>query len=344
MYFLTMNVAGDGNDVWPWTSPSERFRFDVSKLDQWEIVFSHMIKRGILPHIVTQETENDQLLDGGSLGRTRKLYYRELVARFAHHPALVWNLGEENTNTSNQVESFASYIRRLDPYQHPIVIHTYPQDKDEVYRPLLGHSDLDGASLQVADAATIKRWIRLSEQAGHPWVVTYDEQAPADEGVPPDSVSPTQDKTRKDVLWTSLMSGAAGVEYYFGYNFPNNDLTLEDFRSRDTIWRQSKLAIDFFQSNVPYASMSDCDSRLRNSSALCLEKPNEMILLYFKDARNAAVDLGNSSAQYAVAWFNPRTGGALQIGSKANVRGPGQENLGSPPSEQNQDWVLVLNR
>jgi len=29
--------------------------------------------------------ENDQLLDGGELGNERKLYYRELIARFSHH-------------------------------------------------------------------------------------------------------------------------------------------------------------------------------------------------------------------------------------------------------------------
>ncbi|MFN3486371.1 MAG: DUF5060 domain-containing protein [Planctomycetota bacterium] len=102
VYFLTMNVGGDGKDVWPWTSNAERYRFDVSKLDQWEIVFSHMDRLGIQLHVVTQETENDQLLDGGALGPQRKLYYRELVARFAHHLALVWNLGEENTNTDAQ--------------------------------------------------------------------------------------------------------------------------------------------------------------------------------------------------------------------------------------------------
>ena len=29
--------------------------------------------------------ENDQMLDGGALGDERKLYYRELIARFSHH-------------------------------------------------------------------------------------------------------------------------------------------------------------------------------------------------------------------------------------------------------------------
>ena len=39
VYFLTMNIGGDGKDVWPYRSPEDFTRFDVSKLAQWEIVF-----------------------------------------------------------------------------------------------------------------------------------------------------------------------------------------------------------------------------------------------------------------------------------------------------------------
>ena len=38
-YMLTMNILGDGKDVWPYTDHNERYRFDCSKLDQWEVVF-----------------------------------------------------------------------------------------------------------------------------------------------------------------------------------------------------------------------------------------------------------------------------------------------------------------
>jgi len=68
VYFLTMNVQGDGKDVWPWNDINERYRFDCSKLDQWEVVFDHMDKLGLMLHIVTQETENELLLDIGQLG------------------------------------------------------------------------------------------------------------------------------------------------------------------------------------------------------------------------------------------------------------------------------------
>jgi hypothetical protein len=44
-YMLTLNILGDGKDVWPFTDHNERYRFDCSKLDQWEIVFDHMDSR-----------------------------------------------------------------------------------------------------------------------------------------------------------------------------------------------------------------------------------------------------------------------------------------------------------
>ncbi|MCF8336214.1 MAG: DUF5060 domain-containing protein, partial [Bacteroidales bacterium] len=34
VYFLTMNILGDGEDVWPYIDRNERYRFDCSKLDQ----------------------------------------------------------------------------------------------------------------------------------------------------------------------------------------------------------------------------------------------------------------------------------------------------------------------
>jgi len=70
--FLTMNVEGDGKNVWPWTSDHDFEHFDCSKLDQWEMIFAHAQQLGLYLHFKTQETENDQLLDGGALGFHRK--------------------------------------------------------------------------------------------------------------------------------------------------------------------------------------------------------------------------------------------------------------------------------
>lgn len=109
-----MNIDGDDRNVYPNVDPSDRLRFDVSKLAQWEVVFEHGTKKGMYLHFKTQERENDHLLDQGDLGNERKLYYRELIARFGHNLALNWNIGEENTNTVEQQKQFADWFKLLD--------------------------------------------------------------------------------------------------------------------------------------------------------------------------------------------------------------------------------------
>ncbi len=52
----------------------------------------------------------------------------------------------------------------------------------------------------------------------------------------------TQHEVRKQTLWGVLMAGGAGVEYYFGYQFTQNDLVCEDWRSRDQSWDYCRIA------------------------------------------------------------------------------------------------------
>ena len=200
--FLTYNAGGDGDNVWPHISREDKYHFDCSKLDQWGIVFNHATTRGMYLHFKLQETENDDLnhrneastqqaLDGGDLGPERKLYLRELIARYGHNLALNWNLGEENTQSTQQIRDMAGFIRQTDPYGHIIVLHTYPNRHDSVYGPLLGDPEvLTGLSIQNSDVSTTHaeavRWVTRSEESGHPWVVAHDEAGNAATGTPAD--------------------------------------------------------------------------------------------------------------------------------------------------------------
>jgi hypothetical protein len=344
VYFLTMNVKGDGKDVWPWTSSDERYRFDCSKLDQWELVFSHMDRMGIMLHVVTQEQENDQLLDGGDLGPQRRLYYRELVARFGHHLALVWNLGEENTNTDEQRKACARFIRDLDPYDHPIVVHTFPQQYDQVYEPLLGRADFEGPSLQMGDmkkthAETLK-WVARSSQAGRPWFVCLDEIGPANTGVKPDADDPHHDDVRRHALWGNLMAGGAGCEWLFGYGYAHHDLSCEDWRSRDRMWDLTRYALVFFQRHLPFAEMQADDTLVEGEGAWCLAKPGELYAVYAWPADDLRLRL--AEGRFRVRWYNPREGGPLIVGGV--IRGQGLVSLGRPPGSPDQDWVVLVGR
>ena len=344
VYFLTYNVdGGDGKDVWPWSDPNDKLSFDCSKLDQWEIVFSHMDRLGIMLYVITQEQENDQGLDGGELGRQRKLYYRELIARFAHHPALVWNLGEENTNTTEQRKAFARYIRDLDPYDHPIVCHTFPGKYDEVYQPLLGYECFEGPSLQTNDThnQTVK-WLDRSAAAGRPWFVCLDEIGPSHTGVKPDNDDYWHDEIRKKHLWPHLMAGGAGVEWYFGYNFPHNDLTCESWRSRDHLWDMTRYALEFFHDRLPFARMSHHDELTSAPDDYCLAYPGSTYAVYLPSGGTTDLDLGTATGTFNIRWFNPRAGGPLQTGALASVTGPGKVNIGEPPRDSDKDWVALV--
>jgi hypothetical protein len=360
VYFLTMNVGGDGKDVWPWTSDAERRRFDVSKLDQWDVVFSHMDLVGILMHVVQQETENDQLLDGGELGPERKLYYRELVARFSHHLAIVWNIGEENTNTHEQRVAFARYISDLDPYDHPIVVHTQYTRKERIrmLSPLLGLSAFAGPSLQIGDVRETHddtlRWVAESARAGRSWFVCLDELGPADRGVLPDADDPEHDLERWQGLWGNLMAGGSGCEWYLGSTeFVSSagararrwwDLETEDFRAHERMWDQTRHALDFFREHIPFAEMEPNDLLAMRAEAFCLAKPGQVYAVYVPVGGTSELDLGASKGTFDVLWFDPRNGGPLERGAVASVAGPGVKDLGAPPREAKRDWAILVRR
>ena len=183
--FLTYNAGGDGDNVWPFTSRDDKLHYDCSKLDQWGIVFDHATTLGLYLHFKLTEMENsgarekDQVaMDAGETGRERKLYLRELVARYGHALALNWNLGEENSQTVQQQRDMAAYIAAIDPYDHLIVTHTPGpwSGHQKIYPHLLGdQSALTGASLQTRYIEDTHRfvvhWTTASTQAGKPWDV-----------------------------------------------------------------------------------------------------------------------------------------------------------------------------
>jgi len=148
IYFLPMNIGSDGKDTspnvnvvnWNGSKANDNLHFDVSTLRQWEQAFAHAQRKGIHLHFVLNEAEgpNKQELDGGTLGTECKLFYREMVARFAHHNALQWNVSEEydylyNLGSEN-VKAFAGYVQQVDPYDHPISVHNLA-NPDTVWAP-----------------------------------------------------------------------------------------------------------------------------------------------------------------------------------------------------------------
>lgn len=378
--FLTYNAGGDGDNVWPFIQREDKLHYDCSKLDQWATVFEHGTQKGMYLHFKMQETENDdhkkgkngggsvpESLDGGNLRNQRKLYCRELIARFGHNLALNWNLGEENTQSTSQQLAMINYIAQLDAYDHNIVVHTFPNEQDKVYRPLLGTSSkLTGTSLQNSSLKTTHeqtvKWVEASTESGKPWVVAFDESGSAAHAQCPDlgyqgfdghdrtgKMVYTQHEVRKQTLWGQLMGGGAGCEYYFGYQFAENDILCEDWRSRDQSWDYCRIAIQFFHDNeIPFWEMKCMDELVGNPdhgiSKYCFAKENEVYLVYLPSGGDSELDLSGAKGEFSVQWFNPRDGGSLTSAAITSVSGGGKVSLGKPPAEVGEDWLAVVQR
>jgi CubicO group peptidase (beta-lactamase class C family) len=352
-YFLTMNVIGDGRNVWPWIDPWKRDRYDCSKLDQWEIVFSHMTRLGIMLHVVLQETENDGLLDLGETGPERRLYVREMVARFAHHPAITWNLGEENVQSVAQQKAFAQFLRDTDPYPHHIVIHNdhwHAKNVRETFDPLLGFAAITGPALQDFYWNDIYSHVRYliaaSAAAGHQWVVTGDELGGANYGTLPDADDPDHNMPRRFGLWATLMAGGAGVEWYFGWqnNSPHSDLSAEDWRTRENMYKQSRIALDFMHAHLPFTKMKAAGDLVVGHGVYAFADPGQTYAIYLPNGGSTRFSLGETYGRFEVKWFDPRNGGPLRDGSVRIVRGPGPAWTGEAPSDVYKDWLVLIRR
>ncbi len=379
--FMPYNAGGDGDNVWPFTERDDKFHYDCSKLDQWGIVFDHATKVGHYLHFKLQETEMDDnrrrhnaddgivptSLDGGRLGPERKLYCRELIARFGHALALNWNLGEENTQSTKEQKDMAQYLHDVDPYDHLIVVHTFPNQQDTVYPPLFGKkSTLSGFSLQNSNIADthwqVVKWVDASTKAGKPWVVAFDESGNAAHAQVPDlgyegfnghdvdgKKVHTQHEVRKQTLWGTLMGGGAGCEYYFGYKLAQNDLICEDWRSRDQSWDYCRIALEFFRDHkIPFPKMRNADALVgtdgKDNSRYCFAKPNEIYLVYLANGGTTQLDITGAKGSFSVNWFNPRVGGALTKGSVKSVRGGAKAAIGNPPTDSKEDWLVVVRK
>lgn len=343
-YMLTFNVDGDGDDVWPFTDPYHFDRMDVSKMDQWLLVFEHMDRKGMVKHLLLQEQENDQLLHGGAMGASRKVYYREMVARFGHLNGLIWNLGEENTNTHAERTEHASYLRALDVYNHPILSHTYPWQKELVYAPLLGFEDFEGAALQASDGDDghddTEEWLQRSFDAGRQWVCFLSEIGPATDGVLPDSEDPEHNSVRREFLWPHLMNGGSGPEWYFGYLYDHTDINCEDFRSRENMFIQTAVAKAFFD-RVPAVRLQPDHDRLDRTGAYCMTLEGKFHLVYISDGLPVQIQLDDPGL-WTLGFYDPRLGGPMQAVRTIDITSTGFYLIDSLPDSQ--DWVVGLIR
>lgn len=351
-------ICGDGGDTWPWISPTERLRFDVSKLDQWDTVFTHANDKGIGLTFMLAEAENEEALDSDAttaMGPERALYYREMVARFGHQLNVMWIVAEETATYAppgivdrNKVRM--KRLRELDPYKSPVGLHNgkvkledYAGDESMTYYSYQSHQvdchDIYPDIVKLRDG---------SEQAPPMWVVINDEQGKGFSGVGTntDNWDPGYEVTRKDALWGTLMAGGTGVSWYHGGDYAEGDGNCEDFTQRSDLFRYSRLAANFLQDNsISLAEMrSRQDLLVDANDRRCLAAEGSVYLIQLdRGGDSAELKLGNvpSSSRFSIRWFDP-VGGWTQSGTVTSIEGGQDVSIGIPAYGHQQDWIALV--
>jgi len=326
IYFLPMNIGGDAKDTWPYlnaginpvgSQSNNNFNFDISRLNQWETVFSHAENKSIQLYMILCEAEipNKNELDSATLGEERKLFYRELVARFGHHLGISWNLCEEynlNLDIGPAIGDWAAYLKSIDPYDHPITVHVASSSEDTYNHYLadgiFGNESFDMASIQDAggtcdylsngDGSAVEIFREESFNQGRPFVVNCDEIR---------SISSfSSEQQRKEVTYPVLLSGGQ-IEWYSS----SQDQSLDDFRTYETLYTETKLAREFLEDNFPFEQMRHNDSLINNiADAQVFARTNigiEAFAIYLPSGGNPNLWLPNTG-DYRVQWYNVRTG------------------------------------
>ena len=337
IYMITNNIGGDRKDTWPWVGETESQaksnpdRFNISKLQAWEDFFTHAQDQGIVLHFVFND-------DSAWTGYNRELYIREMIARFSHHPGIVWNVGEEaNESFSDQEQLvFAELIRDLDPYKHPVTVHRKSP------WPFLGDQEFDSSSIQVGDGGADFSSTELgnlyqvvidhrekSIQRGHPIPIMIDE-IPRITQVNPD----VREKFRKQVIYP-IYFGGGNFELHFQDAYgQRGSVRIEDLEP---------LIIDMVRLRqllepLPYPDMQTCNQLLSSAINLCFGDGRETFLIYLPQGGFGEINLSGITGVFGKSWFNPRTGEFIQT---EPVPGGRRLSFNAPDT---RDWVLLLEK
>jgi hypothetical protein len=370
IYFLPMNIGGDGKNTWPFTSPqaargnasNDNLHYDVGKLRQWEIVFGHAQRLGIFLHFVFNEAEeaNKKELDDGELGPERKLFYREMIARFGHHVALQWNLCEEYNLQfdfgADRVRAFADYVCALDPYDHPVTVHS-AGDPVEKLRFTFGDPRFSMTSIQLNQRPiheVTEAVRRATEAAGRPLPVSLDEFT-LDRGQRASHI-PVDDAEghRREKIWPTYFSGGM-IEFIL-----DDLLKTDNFKTpeRDKLWQYLWYARRFMEEQLPFWEMEPADELSQDAGTIPLgvgrgksiplgpqvfAKQGEIYAVYLPTASpTGTLDLATLSGAAEQRWYDPRTG--QFAGDAVAITGGAKQPLGPPPADPKSDWVVLIRR
>lgn len=353
-YMCIMNITGDGKEVFPFPTKTDFTTYDVSKLHQWQIVFDHMYTKGIALEFVLTEDENSNWfedvegIDKHQFAISRKLYYREIIARFGYLN-IIYNIGEEanwehaeDFYTPKQIEDAAAYIQNVSPYSDLVSIHNGPSNDFSLFENLESLSDISsltsisfqGNSWDFTHGYNeILNLKQLSKRNNFNWVVRYSE--------PYANKLPDLELWTSHALWASITAGSVGTHYYSH----NGDVNSDNYKGWESYYQRMGFAKDFFETNdIPFWTMENHNIKVNDTTGTVLsDAALNYIVLFLKNGGTTNLNLPDDNT-YTIKWFDPRNGGALQNGTIKLLQSANKTSLGYAPHDADKSWVVLLTK
>lgn len=335
IYVITNNIDGDRKDTWPWMgetpaqAKTNHDRFDVAKLQEWEDFFSYVQQKGIVLHLVLND-------DSAWSGYDQEMYIREMVARFGHHPGIIWNIGEEANEiySNSEQEDLAAKIKDVDPYNHPVTVHRKSP------WPFLGNQKFDLASIQIGDGGSDFSTARLMDY--NAIVLEHREQSTLQGHTIPIMIDETpritevdqeiRKKFRTQVLYPIFFGGGNFELHYRDAYGQSGSVTIEDLQPLIMDMVRLRRMLE----SLPFTGMQPCNELLSNPGNICFGDQGKVYAIYFPEGGSESLDFTQQEGEFSATWFDPRTGES----DMAEVVEDGQVNILTAPD--NNDWVLLL--
>jgi len=347
----------------PWDT--NKTHLNPAYFDAADVRIQHLVEQGLMPCIVGCWGYHFPMYGEAAM----KQHWRNLVARWGAYP-VVWCLagegampyylseqkGKDAATQKHGWTEIGRYLRRIDPYHHPISIHPSNSARDAVEDAAVldfdmlqtGHSDR--ASLANTVRQVTNSLVRLPRMPVVNAEVCY-------EGI----MEASREEVQRLMFWVDILSGAGGHTYgangIWQVNCPEQPFGPSPHGRSwgDTPWTEAyrlpgsthlglgKTLLTRFQwwRFEPHPEWAEPHWNEKNfSQAYAAGIPGEVRLIFVPTSWNLPklVNL-ESNVTYQVSLWNPSTGKEIDLGS---VKADEESSWKPPVPPIVRDWVIVM--
>ena len=308
--------SNEGGAPFVMVSPTQR-NYDLLRPEFFKELDKRVIyanSKGILPQLYLTWSQEFVRFERSQFAR----FVRYMVARYAAYNVIWIVSGEfEEESSPSEYAYHGNMIYQIDPYKHPISIHTINSNNEFSEDAWLTY-----IMLQTGDNLHTKV---INDRTYDKPVVVGETHYLIDSKI-------TLDDWRK-LHWSIVMAGGyfdTGYEYIYydpdhHYSKPYTGWNL-NYPTNLQGMAQMKYLYDFFQ-KVEFWNMTPSDHLVISGIAYSLANIGQEYVIYLPDGGSVTVDLSDASGTLNVKWYDPKTGRYYDEGT---VIGGGSERF-TPP-------------